>query len=74
VVAACLCLAAGGATKSANGRAIEQVVLYCICSESKELVLVEMKLDAQDASNDHAIEQLSIALLREQTNKTEEKK
>jgi hypothetical protein len=59
VVAACL--AAGGAAKSANGRAIEQVVLYYICSESKELVLVEMKLDA-DASNDHAIEQLSIAL------------
>jgi hypothetical protein len=56
-----VCLAAGGAAKSVNGRAIEQVVLYCICSESKELVLVEMKLDAQDASNNHAIEQLSIA-------------
>ena len=51
-----MCLAGGGATKHANGRVIEQVVLYCICSESKEFVLVEMKLDTQDASNDHAIE------------------
>jgi hypothetical protein len=43
------CLAGGGGAKHANGRAIEQLVLYCICSESKELLLVEMKLDAQDA-------------------------
>ena len=53
-----VCLAGGGAAKRANGRIIlmEQVVLYCICSGSKDLVLVEMKLDTQDASNDHAIE------------------
>ena len=43
VVAACL--ARGGATKRVNGRAIEQVVLYYICSEIKGLVLVEMNLD-----------------------------
>ena len=40
-----MCLAGGGAAKRANGRAIEHVVLYWICSEIKELVLVEMKLD-----------------------------
>jgi len=45
-MAVATCLARGGATKRANGRAIEQVVLYYICSEIKGLVLVEMKLDA----------------------------